>query len=145
MFFNVGLREDKHKKCFFSGRTTKRWRGGKTPLTTKQKTTFFIKGENLRKKYEPLRSRVGGGYPVLSGSTTKKPVCFLCASSLRGYANLINILGGPSPPKICGVNTGQHMYIDASDQCNNINIDIDTGSSTTRNWNIKVGGRCGFS
>jgi len=46
--------------------------------------------------------------------------------------------GGPSPPKICGVNTGQHMYIDASDQCNNINIDIDTGSSTTRNWNIKV-------
>ena len=47
--------------------------------------------------------------------------------------------GGPIPPTICGYNTGQHMFVPASDQCNQINIDIDTGStSTTRKWQIKV-------
>ena len=31
------------------------------------------------------------------------------------------------------------MWVPASDQCNKINIDIDTGSTgTTRQWNIKV-------
>ena len=47
--------------------------------------------------------------------------------------------GGDVPPTICGYNTGQHMFITASDQCNQINIDIDTGSTgTTRKWQIKV-------
>ena len=47
--------------------------------------------------------------------------------------------GGAIPPKICGYNTGQHMFVPASDSCNQINIDIDTGStSTTRKWQIKV-------
>ena len=44
-----------------------------------------------------------------------------------------------APPVICGYNTGQHMWIPASDQCHQINIDIDTGSTgTTREWQIKV-------
>ena len=44
-----------------------------------------------------------------------------------------------TPPIICGYNTGQHMWVPASDQCNKINIDVDTGSTgTTRQWNIKV-------
>ena len=31
------------------------------------------------------------------------------------------------------------MWVPASDQCNKINIDVDTGSTgTTRQWNIKV-------
>jgi len=47
--------------------------------------------------------------------------------------------GGQVPPTICGYNTGQHMWVPASDQCNQINIDIDTGSTgTTRKWQIKV-------
>merc|ERR1719216_381226 len=47
--------------------------------------------------------------------------------------------GGPVPPTICGYNTGQHMFIPVSSQCNQINIDIDTGSTTTtRKWQIKV-------
>jgi len=47
--------------------------------------------------------------------------------------------GGKSPPTICGYNTGQHMWVPASDQCNTINIDIDTGTTTTtRKWQIKV-------
>ena len=47
--------------------------------------------------------------------------------------------GGSSPPIICGYNTGQHIYVPASDACNTINIDIDTGTtSTTRKWQIKT-------
>merc|ERR1712123_322174 len=47
--------------------------------------------------------------------------------------------GGTSPPVICGYNTGQHMFVPASDACNTINIDIDTGTTTTtRKWQIKV-------
>jgi len=47
--------------------------------------------------------------------------------------------GGPVPPTICGLNTGQHMFVPASNQCNQINIDIDTGTTaTTRQWQIKV-------
>ena len=47
--------------------------------------------------------------------------------------------GGTSPPVICGYNTGQHMFVPASDSCNTINIDIDTGTTTTtRKWQIKV-------
>jgi len=46
--------------------------------------------------------------------------------------------GGASPPVICGYNTGQHMWVPASDMCNTINIDIDTGTTTTRTWKIKV-------
>merc|ERR1719216_142797 len=47
--------------------------------------------------------------------------------------------GGPVPPTICGYNTGQHMFVPASTQCNQINIDIDTlTTTTTRKWQIKV-------
>ena len=47
--------------------------------------------------------------------------------------------GGRGSPTICGYNTGQHMFVPASDLCNTINIDIDTGTtSTTRKWQIKV-------
>merc|ERR1712223_2134152 len=47
--------------------------------------------------------------------------------------------GGWVPPTICGYNTGQHMFIPASTQCNQINIDIDTlTTTTTRKWQIKV-------
>ena len=46
--------------------------------------------------------------------------------------------GGAVPPIICGQNTGQHMWVPASEQCNTLNFDIDTGTTATRTWNIKV-------
>ena len=47
--------------------------------------------------------------------------------------------GGSVPPTICGYNTGQHMWVPASTECNQFNIHIDTGTtSTTRMWRIKV-------
>ena len=53
--------------------------GGGNPLTTKQKT---LKGQILRTKYEPLWTRRGGGgYPDLSGPTTKKSVSMFISLS----------------------------------------------------------------
>jgi len=47
--------------------------------------------------------------------------------------------GGAVPPTICGYNTGQHMYVPASSSCNTLNINIDTGTTTTtRKWQIKI-------
>jgi len=46
---------------------------------------------------------------------------------------------GRTPPVICGYNTGQHMWVPASDECNMININIDTATTgTNRNWEFKV-------
>ena len=39
---------------------------------------------------------------------------------------------------ICGYNTGQHMYIGASDLCNRIIIDMDQDLQYTRLWDIKA-------
>lgn len=47
--------------------------------------------------------------------------------------------GHASSPIICGYNSGQHMFVPASDKCNQIHINIDTGSTTTtRKWQIKT-------
>merc|ERR1712183_1229699 len=51
----------------------------------------------------------------------------------------VGIPGFASPPVICGYNTGQHMWVPASDSCATITLDIDTATtSTTRSWNIRV-------
>ena len=43
---------------------------------------------------------------------------------------------GPSPPVICGTNTGYHMILEARSDCNTLSF-IWT-SSTTRAWNIHI-------
>ena len=51
----------------------------------------------------------------------------------------VGVPGGRAPPVICGYNTGQHMFVPASVLCNTVNIDIDTGTTTTtRKWQVKV-------
>ena len=52
---------------------------------------------------------------------------------------LVGSPGYTSPPIICGYNTGQHMWVPASDSCVTLTLDIDTATTTTtRKWNIKV-------
>lgn len=47
--------------------------------------------------------------------------------------------GGKAPPVICGTNSGQHMYIPASDQCNVLNANIGSSSTaSTSAFTIKV-------
>merc|ERR1719288_227261 len=80
---------------------------------------------------------------VLSGPNTMTSTAVYTDSTRVGDCGTDSLTvsnpGGPIPPTICGYNTGQHMFVPASDSCNQINIDIDTGStSTTRKWQIKV-------
>ena len=49
----------------------------------------------------------------------------------------VTVPGGKATPKICGINSGQHMYVPASDQCNDLNAIIGTASAT-RSLSIKV-------
>jgi len=46
--------------------------------------------------------------------------------------------GVPSPPTMCGIGAGQHMYVPASPSCNTINFNIDTDVSYTRSWSFTV-------
>eukprot|EP00096_Caligus_rogercresseyi_P007893 TRINITY_DN26032_c0_g1_i1.p1 TRINITY_DN26032_c0_g1~~TRINITY_DN26032_c0_g1_i1.p1 ORF type:complete len:403 (+),score=38.83 TRINITY_DN26032_c0_g1_i1:23-1210(+) len=50
--------------------------------------------------------------------------------------------GGTTPPVICGLNTGEHMYVDASEACNDLVFQFGGGSpgtpSVQRQWSIKV-------
>lgn len=47
--------------------------------------------------------------------------------------------GGKAPPVICGTNTGQHMYVPASDACNILSANIGSASTaTTSAFAIKV-------
>jgi len=43
---------------------------------------------------------------------------------------------GPTPPMICGTNTGYHMILEAKDECNTLSFTWT--SSTTRTWNIHI-------
>lgn len=46
--------------------------------------------------------------------------------------------GSPSPPTICGTNTGEHMYVDASNECNELAFQLGSSSSVNRQWSIKI-------
>jgi len=47
--------------------------------------------------------------------------------------------GGKAPPSICGTNTGEHMYVPASDNCNTLSANIGSASTaTTSAFTIKV-------
>ncbi|XP_059081532.1 uncharacterized protein LOC131879276 [Tigriopus californicus] len=46
--------------------------------------------------------------------------------------------GNPSPPTICGINSGEHMYVDASDACNDLSFQLGSAGTTGRRWSIKV-------
>jgi len=43
---------------------------------------------------------------------------------------------GPTPPTICGTNTGYHMILEAKDDCNTLSFTWT--SSSTRSWDIHV-------
>eukprot|EP00095_Tigriopus_kingsejongensis_P007394 maker-scaffold112_size353035-snap-gene-1.14 protein:Tk07394 transcript:maker-scaffold112_size353035-snap-gene-1.14-mRNA-1 annotation:"PREDICTED: uncharacterized protein LOC103516194" len=45
--------------------------------------------------------------------------------------------GSTAPPTICGTNTGEHMYVDASDDCNELAFQLGS-SGSNRQWSIKI-------
>ncbi|XP_059097284.1 uncharacterized protein LOC131891672 [Tigriopus californicus] len=44
---------------------------------------------------------------------------------------------GQSPPSICGINTGEHMYVDSTSACNELVFQLGSNSAV-RQWSIKV-------
>jgi len=46
--------------------------------------------------------------------------------------------GNAAPPVICGTNSGEHMYVDASEMCNTLAFQLGTTSTVTRAWTIKI-------
>ncbi|XP_059086989.1 uncharacterized protein LOC131883517 [Tigriopus californicus] len=46
--------------------------------------------------------------------------------------------GSRGSPIICGFNTGQHLIVDASDQCHVASFSLGTTPLVTRSWDIKV-------
>eukprot|EP00094_Tigriopus_californicus_P013432 TCALIF_12992-PA protein Name:"Protein of unknown function" AED:0.02 eAED:0.02 QI:43/1/0.83/1/0.2/0.5/6/0/233 len=49
---------------------------------------------------------------------------------------------GCAPPTICGTNSGEHMYVDAADACNDLTFELGQQGQGTgiadRQWSIKV-------
>ena len=46
---------------------------------------------------------------------------------------------GPAPPVLCGSNTGQHMILEAREDCNTITVTWGTsGTLESRTWNIHI-------
>jgi len=83
---------------------------------------------------------VGTSFAILNGIPDPGAASTLFYS-INGQCNTdsfsVSSPGSVGSPEICGVNTGDHMYIDASDSCNTLTFQI--GEVTfTRQWNIKV-------
>jgi len=83
--------------------------------------------------------------PVTATTVTIGPATAAAGSATRqGNCDTdsfgVTVPGGKSPPIICGTNTGQHMYIPASDTgCNTLNGNIGAASTaTTSAFTIKV-------
>ena len=75
-----------------------------------------------------------GSSASVSCSTTDGPLIGDCIYD----SFTVTSPGSIAPPVICGYNTGQHMYVPASDDCNSIIFNLALSKSHTRNWSIKV-------
>ena len=54
---------------------------------------------------------------------------------------LVTVPGGRSPPVVCGLNTGQHMFLDSSSLCNILSFNIGKLRFQGPSFNI---GKLGF-
>merc|ERR1719288_602989 len=50
----------------------------------------------------------------------------------------VSVPGATAPPLICGENSGQHIYVPASDQCNTLSAFFGTATTTASAFTIKV-------
>jgi len=53
------------------------------------------------------------------------------------FFSVTNPGGSSTPPAICGTNTNEHMYVDSSTACNDLNFLLGT-SSTAKTWSIRI-------
>ncbi|XP_040565514.2 uncharacterized protein [Lepeophtheirus salmonis] len=76
---------------------------------------------------------------ILNGAPTSKANGLEVTSSTRCNSESFSVSnpGGTTPPVICGMNDGYHMYVDTNSNCNDLTFLLD-GSSDNSNWLIKV-------
>lgn len=76
----------------------------------------------------------------ITGGTAGKDITLAsrCATDIFSVTSP----NGIAPPSICGTNTGDHMYVDASQACNDLNFLLGNMASGTtlasRSWSIRV-------
>merc|ERR1712008_623962 len=80
---------------------------------------------------------------VLNGAVNAGGVPASLASECLTDSFSVTNPGGGSNPVLCGTNTGEHMYVDASDACNELNFQLGTNpvgvtGLATRSWSIKA-------
>jgi len=91
-------------------------------------TTFVIAGPEttLTTLGKALNGALGAGDPVSPATR--------CLSDQFSVTSP----GGQGSPVICGTNTGQHMYIEASDSCNTLSFHLDDNNNANREFAIRV-------
>jgi len=98
-------------------------------------TTFVINGPNTL-TITVTKLNVGGIGGIAAASTA-------LSLATNCLTDTFSVTGGTTAPSvICGTNTNAHMYVDASQSCNNLlfqlgNTPVGT-SAATRSWNIKI-------
>jgi len=80
--------------------------------------------------------------PFTCGSSSTPVQCTTTDGPLIGdciYDSMtVTSPGSPAPPVICGYNTGQHMYIETSQECNRVTFNLELAKNVERAWKIKV-------
>jgi len=80
--------------------------------------------------------------PFTCGSSSTPVQCTTTDGPLMGdciYDSMIvTTPGSPAPPVVCGYNTGQHMYVESSDDCNRVTFNFELDKIVERSWKIKV-------
>lgn len=65
------------------------------------------------------------------------------AEATQCQTDLFSITDQDTVPEICGTNSGDHVYFDASDSCNSLDFQLGNnprgvGAAASRSWSIKV-------
>jgi len=93
-------------------------------------TTFVIS--------DPSNS-VATAFSILNGNPSIAPILAQTTAGICDTDSFaVTSPGGAGTPTICGVNTDEHMYVDAADSCNMLTFSISENSLVTPMWSIRV-------
>jgi len=81
-----------------------------------------------------------GAFGMVTGSS--KAVSLTLGSQCLTDTFSVTSPGGGAPPSICGINTGEHMYVDSSESCNDLVFQLGQNGIgagvAARQWSIKI-------
>ena len=80
---------------------------------------------------------VASGTAATSTTSVNGEIDFQAGHCMKDTLHIVSP-GHASPPIVCGHMTGQHMFIKMSEQCVKIQINIDTDTTFTRTWDMKI-------